>query len=168
MRLCRTVALIATVSLSSFGCQRSSGTGDIAGSAGNHDNSSAKLSNEKVQRAADQAVEWTRKGGGAQVVGIQEIPQENTARADIEFNGFQYNSDDSGNPVPKDRSTPRKPDLNSPNFYDELYKYNTQQVHVETYSGQGVATLKHYNDGRWVLTGVHWGFHGTNATVEVQ
>jgi hypothetical protein len=30
-------------------------------------------------------------------------------------------------------------------------------VNVYTYSGQGVASLTHYGDGRWALTGVKWG-----------
>lgn len=126
------------------------------------------LTNESVETAINKLTNNLRIGGGLTVVGIQELPQENAARADIRFNGFQYKSDMAGTPLSKDKSTPKKPDVNSPNFYDEMYKYGTQQVQTRNYSGQGFAVLKHYNDGRWVLKEVHWEFNAWVGNVDIQ
>lgn len=126
------------------------------------------LTNANVEDAVSRLTNNLRTGGGVTVVGIQELPQENAARADIRFNGFQYKSDMAGTPLSKDKSTPKKPDVNSPNFYDEMYKYGTQQVQTKNYSGQGFAVLKHYNDGRWVLKEVHWEFNAWVGNVDIQ
>lgn len=122
----------------------------------------------KVQRAVDKALDWTRMGGRATVSGIQEIPQENAARADVQFDNFQFNADSYGTPVDKNKKTPPEPDVRDPKFYEKMYQNRAGQIHVEKYSGQGVATLKHYNDGRWVLTGVHFGLNGAKANIEVR
>ncbi len=38
-----------------------------------------------------------------------------------------------------------------------------------TYSKDGKATLSKYNDGRWVLKAVNWGFDtGVKGTVEIR
>jgi hypothetical protein len=116
----------------------------------------------------DQALDWTRKGGSVTVTGIQEMPQRNAARADIRFNQFQFNSNSYGMPVDKNKTTPPEPAINDPKFYEKMFQNRTGQIHVETYSGQGGATLVHYNDGRWVLTGVQFGLDGINASVEVR
>ncbi len=126
------------------------------------------LTNANVESAINKLTSNLRIGGGLTVVGIQELPQENAARADIRFNSFQYKSDMAGTPLSKDKSTPKKPDVNSPNFYDEMYKYGTQQVQTKNYSGQGFAVLKHYNDGRWVLKEVHWEFNAWVGNAEIQ
>ena len=126
------------------------------------------LTNASVETAINKLTNNLRIGGSLTVVGIQELPQDNAARADIRFNGFQYKSDMAGTPLSKDKSTPKEPDVKSPNFYDEMYKYGTQQVQTRNYSGQGFAVLKRYNDGRWVLKEVHWEFNAWAGNVEIQ
>lgn len=126
------------------------------------------LTNQKVENAVNRLTSNLRTDGSVNVAGIQELPQENAARADIRFNSFQYKSDMAGTPLSKDKSTPKKPDVNSPNFYDEMYKYGTQQVQSRNYSGQGFAVLKHYNDGRWVFKEVQWEFNAWVGNVDIQ
>jgi len=128
----------------------------------------SNLTNEKVQRAVDKALDWTKVGGKAEVLGIQENPQQNSAVVDIRFDNFQFNADQSSTPVAKDKKSPPKPSVGSSNFSDELYKAVTQMVHVERYSGKGVGKLKHYNDGRWVLTEINFNFINVNANLEIQ
>lgn len=137
------------------------------GSASLGFSSNSELTTDKVQRAVEGLLDWTRKGGGARVIGIQEVPQENMAKADIRFEEFQYNSDGLGTPVSKNQLPPREPDINSPSFYEDMAKYSTQKVKVTSYSGAGVGVLKHYNDGRWVLTGVQFSVFGVNGNVEI-
>ncbi len=126
------------------------------------------LTNANVEAAINKLTNNLRIGGGLTVAGIQELPQENAARADIRFNSFQYKSDMAGTPLSKDKTTPKKPDVNSPNFYEEMYKYGTQQLQTKNYSGQGFAVLKHYNDGRWVLKELHWEFNAWVGNVDIQ
>lgn len=140
--------------------------GSIINSATQPD--SNKLTNAKVEDAVGKMTSNLRVGGSVVVDGIQELPQENAARADLRFNGFQYKSDMAGTPLTNDKQTPKKPEINSPNFYDEMYKYGTQQIQVKNYSGQGTAILKHYSDGRWVLKEVHWEFNAWVGTVDVR
>lgn len=92
--------------------------------------SSAKLTTSKAQNAIDVWVKGTGSTGGAvTVAGIQEIPQQNIAKADLIYSDFQFLS--------RERNMFGAP------------------VQVEkNYSGPGVATFTHYNDGRWVLTQV--------------
>ena len=59
--------------------------------------------------------EVSNNSGPIVIKGIQELPQENAAKVDLEFNSFNL----SGSAPP--------------------------------YSGTGVATFAHYNDGTWVL-----------------
>ena len=165
-------SLTVTLVLGLTSCHRP--TNISAGSSSNHSVAAAdsapeppKLSNERVQLAVDKVLAWTQKGGRAIVLGVQELPQESAARADIRFDGFQYNSDQAGTPISKNKKPPKKPDVKSPNFYDEMFKYGTQQTKTSTFSGSGVAILKHYNDGRWVLTGITFNFNTINANVEV-
>lgn len=127
-----------------------------------------KLTNAKVEQAINQLTSNLRVGGVISVDGIQELPQENAARADLRFSNFQYNSDMAGTPVSSDKRAPEKPAVNDPNFYDKMYKYGTQQVQTRNYSGQGFAVLKHYSDGRWVLKEVRWGFNGWAGNVDIR
>jgi len=127
-----------------------------------------QLTTDKVQRAVDKALDWTRKGGGASVLGIQEVPQENAARADVRFDGFQYNANVEGSPVSKDKTTPPEPSINDPRFYEKMTQHGLGAVQVKRFSGRGTAILKHYNDGRWVLTGVQFDWVGVNANIELR
>jgi hypothetical protein len=127
-----------------------------------------QFTTDKVQRAVDKALDWTRKGGGATVLGIQEFPQDNAARADVRFDGFQYNANGAGSPVSKDKTTPPEPSVNDPRFYEKMTQHGLGAVQVKRFSGRGTAILKHYNDGRWVLTGVQFDFVGVSASIEVR
>ncbi|HVQ36757.1 MAG TPA: hypothetical protein VMS31_04465 [Pyrinomonadaceae bacterium] len=127
-----------------------------------------KLTNSKVEDAIGRMTGNLRVAGSIAVDGIQELPQENGARADLRFNNFQYKADQAGTPVSSDKQAPKKPEINSPNFYDEMYKFGTQQVQARNYSGPGYAVLKHYSDGRWVLKEVHWQFNSWVGTVDIK
>ena len=122
----------------------------------------------KVQEAITGLTSNLRVGGSILVEGIQELPQESAARADLRFDGFQYKSDQMGTPVSRDKQSPKKPEVNSPNFYEEMYRYGTQQINTKSYSGPGYAVLKHYSDSRWVLKEVHWQLNGWAGTVEIR
>jgi hypothetical protein len=126
------------------------------------------LTNAKVEQAVNQLTSNLRVNGAISVEGIQELPQENAARADLRFANFQYRSDMAGTPVSSDKRAPEKPEVNDPNFYDKMYKYGTQQVQTRNFSGQGFAVLKHYSDGRWVLKEVHWEFNGWTGNVDIK
>ena len=130
--------------------------------------STNQLTNAKVERAVSQLTSNLRVAGAISVEGIQELPQENAARADLRFRNFQYKSDMAGTPLPSNRQAPEKPQINDPKFYDKMYRYGTQQVHTKTYSGQGFAVLKHYNDDRWVLKEVRWQFNGWVGDVDIR
>lgn len=127
-----------------------------------------QLTNAKVERAVTQLTSNLRVAGAISVEGIQELPQENSARADLRFKNFQYKSDMAGTPLSSNRQAPEKPQINDPSFYDKMYRYGTQQVYTKNYSGPGFAVLKHYNDGRWVLKEVHWEFNGWVGDVDIK
>lgn len=125
------------------------------------------LSAEKVQAAVDKALDWTRKGGRATVLGIQELPQENAARVDVQFDNFQYNADMYGMPVDKNQKAPPEPDVRDPKFYEKMYQNRVGQTQVKRFSGRGAGALVHYNDGRWVLTEVHFDLVGVTRKIEL-
>lgn len=129
---------------------------------------SSGLTTDNVQRAVDAILDWTKTGGTARVMGIQEVPQQSMARVDIRFEDFLYNSTDLGTPVSKNKTTPPQPDIKSPNYWGEMSRHTMQKVKVTRYSGEGVGILKHYNDGRWVLTNIQFNFVGVNGNVAIQ
>ena len=83
---------------------------------------STNLTTEKAQRTLSG---WVSKGG-VTVIGVQEVPAENAAVAQLSFTNFAYK-------------------LRDPMFGGQNDK---------TYSGPGNAIFTHYTDGRWVLTKV--------------
>ncbi|MBZ5729234.1 MAG: hypothetical protein LAP87_30205 [Acidobacteriia bacterium] len=118
----------------------------------------ASLTTANVPHAVNQALDWTRKGGGPTTVsGTRELPQENMAVADVIFENFQYNANNYDIPVQRDEVTPPEPDIHSPTFNQDMANLPAKQRYVAQYSGKGSAVLKHYNDGRWVLTEVNIG-----------
>jgi hypothetical protein len=151
--------------LSSPGTTSSSSSSSLASTIAESTN---QLTNAKVERAVNQLTSNLRVAGAISVEGIQELPQENSARADLRFTNFQYKSDMAGTPLSSNRQAPEKPQINDPNFYDKMYRYGTQQVSTKTYSGSGFAVLKHYNDGRWVLKEVRWQFNGWVGDVDIR
>lgn len=138
-----------------------SATGSSSGLKRSADDS--PLAVARVQRVVDKALDWTRKGGSVTVLGVQELPQENAARADITFNGFQYATDYYGQPISAEKKVKPVPNDRLPTP-DELFG----QPKVASFSGKGEATLKHYTDGRWVLTAVHFDLVGVSADIELR
>lgn len=163
-----------------FVLSRNTGSGDITsrittpeGSISNIINKATesdanKLTNAKVEDAIGKMTGNLRVTGSISVDGVQELPQEKGARADLRFSSFEYKADQAGTPVPSDMQAPKKPEVNSPNFYDEMFKYGTQQIQVKSYSGPGFAVIKHYSDDRWVLKEVHWQFHSWVGAVDIR
>lgn len=161
--------------LAFFRTSRSAGGGSNA--SGFERNFSSMISNEpdpnkltktKVEEAVGRLTSNLRVSGSIVVEGIRELPQENAARADLRFVDFKYKSDMAGTPLSNDKQAPKKPNINDPNFYDQMYKFGTQQVQTRSYSGQGFAVLEHYSDERWVLKEVHWEFNGWSGNVDVR
>lgn len=85
----------------------------------------SSLTNEKIERAIDKLFGSDKISGSVKVLGVQEIPAQNAARADIRFDNLNYTSRGAG-----------------------------ITFHQPIYSGSGSATLSRYNDGRWVLNTV--------------
>ena len=92
----------------------------LAGCSQNQLISTAQLSTATAQKTIDQ---WIKSGGKATVNGVQELPQENTARADLTISNFTFQQ-----------------------------ATGFGGVRPRTYSGPGTAIFTHYNDGRWVLS----------------
>lgn len=124
-------------------------------------------SSEQVQSAVNQVVDWTRMAGTVQVIGVQENPTANEALVDVRFNGFQYKANFLGIPLPKTAQQPRQPDVKSPTFYQEMATWPSRQVFPASYTGGGRATIKRYNDGRWMLTSVEFNFQQLNANLPI-
>lgn len=85
----------------------------------NADDSPGKLTDAKAQRAVQR---WM-SGGTVSVQGIQEVPQENSAVARLNFTNLSYK------------------------LHDPILGGNNNKI----YSGVGNGIFAHYNDGRWVL-----------------
>ena len=152
-------------------CQNSTGTSyqpPSSPSSSSQATSSANqgLTNAKVETAVAAMLSDWRVGGSVSVKGIQEIPQQNAAVADLQFEQFEYGTTNEGGlvkakdfkpkPMPKDRS--RMPTM------EEMFPQRKA-----SYSKDGKAILARYNDGRWVLKEVRWGSDtGVKGTVEIR
>ena len=124
------------------------------------------LTNSKVETAVNAMLADWSLGGSVSVKGIQEIPQQNAAIADLQFNNFEYGVTNEGGivkakdfapkPMPKDQS--RLPSM------EEMFPQKKA-----VYSKDGKATLSRYTDGRWVLKEIHWGFDtGIKGNVDIR
>lgn len=124
------------------------------------------LTKEKVETAVAKLLTDWRLGGSVRVKGVQELPQQNAAVADLQFDNFEYGVTNEGGlvkakdfapkPMPKDQSS--LPSM------EEMFP---QRKII--YSKDGKATLSHYTDGRWVLKEVRWGLDtGITGTVEIR
>lgn len=128
--------------------------------------SNDSLTKEKVEIAVNKLLGDFRLSGTASVKGIQELPQQNSAIADLQFVQFEYPVTTEGKllkardfkpkSMPKDGS--RLPSM------DEMFP--PRRV---SYSKTGKAALSHYTDGRWVLKEIRWGFDtGVTGSVEIR
>ncbi len=126
------------------------------------------LTADKVQRAVDKVLSFTKIGGAVAVQGIQEMPQQNAAKADLIFNNFQYKAREMGEIVSKDAKLPNQPNINSPNYYGEALQYSVNPVKLRNFSGPGKAILEKYNDGRWVLKIITFGGSALGANIIIE
>jgi len=93
-----------------------------------------KLTNEKAQQAITQwLINIGNNAATANVTGVLELPQENSAKADVNLSNFVWHS-------PKN---------------DAITAYVMGPGGAaHTYMGRADAIFAHYNDGRWVLVKV--------------
>ena len=111
----------------------------------------------------DFLIDW-RLGGSVSVRGIQEVPQQNSAVADLQFNSFEYGTTFEGGLLKSKDFKPKKDSGKMIPDHDELFPQRKV-----SYSKDGKATLSKYNDGRWVLKAVNWGFDsGIKGNVDVR
>lgn len=124
---------------------------DSSGSSTTTSTQRQGLTNSKVETAvADLLSDW-RMGGSVSVTGIREIPQQNSAIADLQFNSFEFAVNGTDQMLKaKDFKPPKKSGEMIPS-YEEMFP--PKKI---TYSKQGKASLTKYNDGRWVLKSVNW------------
>lgn len=166
------IAIFVLFLLMQLACSQKTSPRDIetvSSPAGSTKQSTASVSNSltnaKVETAVNSLVSDFRLGGSISVKGIQEIPQQNVAVADLQFDNFEYGVTNEGGlvrakdfapkSIPQDRS--RLPSM------EEMFPQRKS-----VYSKNGKATLSHYTDGRWVLKEVNWGFDiGIKGNVEI-
>ena len=140
-------------------------SGSSSSSAGSSKSSKINdsLTNAKVEAAVTAMLSDYRLGGGVSVRGIQEVPQQNSAVADLQFSGFEYGTTFEGGLL-KAKDFKPKPQSNAmiPQP-DEMFPQRKT-----VYSKDGKAILSRYNDGRWVLKEVSWEFDtGVKGSVEI-
>lgn len=112
------------------------------------------LTNSNVQQAVQSFMSGFTKGGNIIVEGVQELPNENAATADLRFSGWVCSSTNEGG------LSKQKP---PPVTYDRYgMPSSTFGLRLVTYNTSGLAVLKRYNDGRWVLKQIRVG-NGFNA-----
>lgn len=107
------------------------------------------LTTSNVQRAVSSFMRDFTKGGQINVEGVQELPNENAATADLRFVNWVCSTTYEGG---LSKQTP------PPVTYDRLgMPSSTFGLRLRTYNTSGLAVLKRYNDGRWVLKEVRVG-----------
>jgi|GEM_PF-6167922 len=122
------------------------------------------LTNSKVETAvADLLNDW-KMGGSVSVRGIQENSQTNSAVADLQFSDFEYGVTFEGQLLKKSQFKVPAKSGNPIQPPEEMFPPRKVK-----YSKDGKATLSRYNDGRWVLKAINWGFDtGVKGTVEIR
>lgn len=125
----------------------SSSSSDSAKQTSNNEN----LTNSKVETAITAFLSEWRIGGNIIIRGIQEIPQQNAAIADLQFNNFEFAVTGTDELI-------RAKDFKPPKKSGQLIPQPEEMFPPKkiTYSKQGKAILAKYNDGRWVLKEVRW------------
>jgi hypothetical protein len=107
------------------------------------------LTTGNVQRAVSTFMRDFTKGGQINVEGVQELPNENAATADLRFVNWVCSTTYEGG---LSKQTP------PPVTYDRFgMPSSTFGLRLRTYNTSGLAVLKRYNDGRWVLKEVRVG-----------
>ncbi len=107
--------------------------------------------------------DW-KMGGSVSVRGIQENSQTNSAVADLQFSDFEYGVTFEGQLLKKSQFKVPAKSGNPIQPPEEMFPPRKVK-----YSKDGKATLSRYNDGRWVLKAINWGFDtGVKGTVEIR
>lgn len=89
------------------------------------------------------------KGGSINVEGVQELPNQNAATAGIRFVNWVCTTINGGGLFKQN-----PPPLTHDQFGMPSTAFGPM---LRTYNVSGLAVLKHYNDGRWVLKEVRVG-----------
>lgn len=122
------------------------------------------LTSNQVETAVSEMLSGFRLSGSVRVRGIREIPQENIAVADLQFEGFEYPVSFEGGLLRAKDFKPPKPSGAAIPPPSEMFP--PRKV---SYSKDGRATLSKYTDGRWVLKSVGWGFDtSVKGSVEIR
>jgi hypothetical protein len=117
---------------------------------------SGSLTNANVETATREMLNAFTLAGTVAVQGIQELPQHNSAVADLRFNGFEYAVTNEGHLLKARDFHPQQPRNRRPT--DPLPSMQEMfPPRKISYSGGGRGILTRYNDGRWVLKEVDWG-----------
>jgi len=125
-------------------------------------NSGSSLSRGRVEDAVKRMLSNLKQGGDVSVDGIQELPQQNSAVADLSFNAFEYAADDYGRPVASNKYNPKPLPTDRLPTPGEMF-----QPRIKLFTGRGNAMLTRYNDGEWVLKEVRWAGVGWQGAVKV-
>src|SRR5207244_2517872 len=131
---------------------------------------SGSLTNVTVETATREMLNAFTLAGTVAVQGIQELPQQNSAVADLGFNGFEYAVTNEGHLIKARDFHPPQPRIRRPS--DPLPSMQEMfPPRKISYSGGGRGILTRYNDGRWVLEEIDWGQGfdtvGVNGSVEI-
>jgi hypothetical protein len=115
------------------------------------------LTSSNVERAVKSFMSDFTKGGSITVEGVQELPNENAATADLKFVNWVCSTTYEGG---LSKQTP------PPVTYDRFGMPSTAfGLRLRTYNTTGLAVLKRYNDGRWVLKEVRVGSGFNTVTI---
>lgn len=124
------------------------------------------LTSAKVETAVNSLVGDFRLGGRVSVKGVQELPQQNAAVADLQFDNFEYGITNEGGLIKAKDFAPKSMPKDHTNYPTMEEMFPQRKI---SYSQDGKATLSHYTDGRWVLKDVRWGLDtGINGNVEIR
>ena len=122
------------------------------------------LTGSQVEIAVAEMLSGYRLSGSVKVRGVREIPPENSAVADLQFESFEYPVSFEGGLMEARKFKPPKPSGSAIPPPSEMFP--PRKV---TYSKDGRAVLSKYTDGRWVLKSVSWGFDtSVKGSVEIR
>jgi YARHG domain len=127
----------------------SSGTLASTDSAPKSTSGGGSLNNSNVQNAVDSFMRGFTKGGSIIVEGIRELPNENAATADLRFSDWVSSTTYEGRLSKENPPPVTKDPYGMPS--------STFGLRLKTYNVRGIAILKHYTDGRWVMSEVRLG-----------
>lgn len=119
--------------------------------------STGTLTDDGVERAVRDFMSGFTKGGEIEVDGVRELPNENAATADLRFVNWVCTTTAEGG-----LSKQSPPPVTRDQFGMPSTVFGPR---LRTYNVRGQAVLKHYTDGRWMLTEVRVGSGFNTVTV---